>query len=270
MKRLDWFVARRYLASRRQGRFLSLITLIAVGGVAVGVMALMIVIAVMTGLSRDLQAKILGSTPHIYVFEQSFGFRLGDWQKVLARVRQVPGVVAAEPFMMSAVLISVQSTGSLYGQPGTLYGIDPAASPTPLTTLERQIRAGEYRLATTTGGLPGVLVGYRLAERMGVIEGDTIVAVTSENIAVTATGLIPRMRQFVVTGTFRTGMYEYDDKNLYAELGPVQDLLGMPADTVSGLAVNVADPWRVSEVHERLAKELPYPYLVQDWLAITG
>jgi lipoprotein-releasing system permease protein len=178
VRRLDWFVARRYLASRRKGRFLSLITLIAVGGVAVGVMALMIVIAVMTGLSRDLQAKILGSTPHIYVFQQSFGFRLGDWQRVLERVRQVPGVVAAEPFMLSTVLVTVQTTGNEYSQAGILYGIDPHSSPAPLTELERQIRNGEYRLGRTASGLPGVLVGYRLADRLGWWRGTPVALVS--------------------------------------------------------------------------------------------
>ena len=270
MRRLDWFVARRYLASRRTGRFLSLITLIAVGGVAVGVMALMIVIAVMTGLSRDLQAKILGSTPHIYVFQQSFGFRLGDWQNVLERVRKIPGVVAAEPFMLSNVLVTVQSTGGEYAQAGILYGIDPQSSPTPLTELERQIRAGEYRLGPTPSGLPGVLVGYRLADRLGLVDGDTLIAITSENIEVTTFGLNPRMLQYEVTGAFRTGMFEYDDKNLYAELSAVQDLLGVPADTVSGLAVNVADAWHVEEVRARVSEALPYPFTIQDWTQING
>jgi len=271
VKRLDWFVARRYLASRRKGRLLSLITVIAVGGVAVGVMALMTVIAVMTGLSRDLQAKILGSTPHIYVFQQSFGFRLGDWQNVLDRVRKVPGVVAAEPFMLSNVAVTLQMSGaSIYAQPGILYGIDPFSSPTPLTELERQIRDGEYRIGRASSGLPGVLVGYRLADRLGLIDGDTLVVMTAENIAVTPTGLSPRIMQFQVTGTFRTGMYEYDDKNLYAELAAVQDLLGVPPDTVSGLAVNVADPWHVRGVREQLSQALPYPFTIQDWTQING
>jgi lipoprotein-releasing system permease protein len=270
VKRLDWFIARRYLASRRQARFLSLITVIAVGGVAVGVMALMTVIAVMTGLSRDLQAKILGSTPHVYVFQQSFGFRLGNWQHVLAQVRQTPGVVAAEPFMLSNVAVTVPSTGGTYAQPGILYGYDPQSSPTPLTQLEAEIRAGRYRLGTAPSGLPSVIVGYRLADRLGLVAGDTLTVATIENIEVTPTGLNPNIRQYEVTGVFASGMYEYDDKNLYADLAAVQDLLGVPADTVSGLAVNVADAWRVHEVRERLSDRLDYPFYVQDWTQING
>src|SRR5688500_4825628 len=104
MKRLEWFIARRYLSGKKRGRFLSLITLISVGGIFVGVMALITVIAVMTGLQRDLQKKILGSSPHIYVWEQTgSGFRMNNWPMVLEKVRGTPGVVAAQPFIMTAV-----------------------------------------------------------------------------------------------------------------------------------------------------------------------
>src|SRR5687768_12489487 len=95
----EWYIAKRYLASRRRGKFLSLITLIAVGGIFVGVMALITVIAVMTGLQRDLQQKILGSNPHVYVFEQTgSGFRMNNYRAVLDKVRSTPGVTAAQPF----------------------------------------------------------------------------------------------------------------------------------------------------------------------------
>ena len=101
MKRLEWFVARRYLGGRRKGRrLLSLSTLIAVGGVAVGVMALLVVISVMTGLQQDLQAKILTGTPHIYVFDQGTGgLRVGNWRQLLAQVERLPGVVSAAPLL---------------------------------------------------------------------------------------------------------------------------------------------------------------------------
>lgn len=271
MKGLSWYVARRYLASRRKGRFLSLITLIAVGGVAVGVMALMVVIAVMTGLQRDLQAKILGSTPHIYVFQQSAGFRLGDWQNVLQRVRGTPGVVAAEPFMMVNGFVVLQSTGGNYAQPGVLYGLDAHSSAEPMTELERGIRKGDYRLGKGPGGLPAVLVGGLLANKLNILEGDTIVIATVENNQVSAFGgFTPAMRQFEVTGIFTTGMYEYDEKHLYAEIAPVQDLIGVPADTVSGIAINVADAWAVGPVRNRLQEELQFPYYVQDWTQING
>jgi lipoprotein-releasing system permease protein len=270
VRSLSWFVARRYLASRRKGRFLSLITIIAVGGIAVGVMALMVVIAVMTGLQRDLQAKILGTTPHIYVFQQNMGFRLGNWEQVLASVRQVDGVVAAEPFMQTNVAVTLQESGGAYAEAGILYGIDPHASEQPLTDIERQIRDGELSMAPTAAGLPGLVMGARLAEKLGVFIGDTVVIATLENIHQTPTGFMPALRQFAVTGTFRTGMYEYDLSHMYSELAEVQSFLDLPPDTVSGIAVNIADPWQAELVASRVRDVIEFPYYTWSWMALNG
>jgi lipoprotein-releasing system permease protein len=267
---LSWFVARRYLASRRKGRFLSLITLIAVGGIALGVMALMAVIAVMTGLQRDLQAKILGTTPHIYVYQQNIGFRLGNWERVLESVRQVEGVVAAEPFMQTNVAVTPQASGGTYAEPGILYGIDPRASELPLNDIERQLRAGELSIAATPAGLPGLIMGARLAEKLGVFTGDTVVVATLANIQQTPTGFMPSLRQFAVTGTFRTGMYDYDLSHMYAELREVQDFLQLPSDTVSGIAVNVADPWQAEDLAEQIRTVIAFPYYTWSWMALNG
>src|SRR6187549_1692653 len=105
MKGLDWYIAKRYLASRKRGRLLSLITWIALGGVIVGVTALIVVIGVMTGMQQDLRAKILGSTPHILVLQQGTALRMEKWKGVLDSVRGVPGVEAAAPFILTTVTI---------------------------------------------------------------------------------------------------------------------------------------------------------------------
>jgi len=266
---LDWFIARRYLASRRKGRFLSLITLIAVGGVSLGVTALITVIAVMTGLQRDLQAKILGNNPHVYVFEPGQGFRLGNWSTVVERVRGVDGVVAAEPFIMTQV--AMRPAGGDYAQFGSLYGIEPGSDGPTLTEIQEKLRSGEYSFGPTQSGLPGVLVGNRLAERLGLLPGDVLQVISPENIRTDPFGnLFPVIREFEVTGTFKTGMYDYDTQYLYAPLGAVQDLLGLPADTVSGIAVNVTDPWKARQVAESVDEALGFPYYTQDWMDLNG
>lgn len=273
MKRVDWFVARRYLSSTKRGRFLSFSTIISIGGVAVGVMALLIVVAVMTGLQRDLQNKILGSTPHIYVFDPSAGMalRLGDWKNTLDVVRKTPGVLAAEPFVLSAVAI-VRASNRSYAQPGALQGIDPMSSKVPLTALEQKIRNGVYPWGKTKSGLPGVLVGYRLANRMGLFAGDTIIALTVENMKTNAmTGEPePRYAPFEVTGTFDTGMFEYDNTNMYAALEDVQKFLGMGPDTVAGLGVNIADPWGADAFATKLRDRLGHRDTTQTWLELNG
>lgn len=151
VKRLDWFIARRYLSSRKKGQFLSLITAIAIGGITLAT-ALITVIAVMTGLQRDLQQKILGNNPHVYVFEPGQSFRLEHFEKLLGPVREVPGVVAAEPFIMTQVAL-VRENGS-YAKAGLLYGIDVESDGKPLTVVQERIRAGEYALGPTQTGLP--------------------------------------------------------------------------------------------------------------------
>ena len=266
MKRLEWFIARRYLASRRKGRFLSLITVISVGGIAVGVTALITVIAVMTGLQRDLQEKILGTNPHVYVFETGEGLRIGAWRPVLEKVRQVEDVVAAEPFVMTQV--GVTRSGS-YAQPGTLYGIDAGSDGPPLTTIEREIRDGKLALGPTQSGRPGVLVGRRLADKLGVLPGDRLQTISLENLQQGAMGILPRVWIFEVTGIFETGMYEYDAQNLYANLESVQQFLAL-GDSVGGIAVNVTDPWQAGEVKERIDEALGgFPYWTSDWMTLN-
>jgi len=267
VKRLDWYIARRYLASRRRGRFLSLITLIAVGGVLLGVMALITVIAVMTGLQRDLQGKILGTNPHIYVFQQGQGFRMAGWRPVLRRVEQVPSVVAAEPFMMTQVGVTA---GAEFAQAGTLYGIDPHAAARPMTSIEADLRSGKLSLKAAHANLPGVLVGRRLADKLGLLPGDTLLVAAFESLKRTPDGMpMPRMRQFEVTGLFTTGMYEYDSQNLYATIPAVQELLGVGPDTISGVAVNVKDPWQARSVGEAINRALGFPYWTTDWMTLN-
>src|SRR5690606_15003335 len=124
-----------------------------------------------------------------------------------------------------------------------LYGIDVAASPIPMSQVEREVREGTKSFGPTISGLPGVLLGARLAQKLGAIPGDTLLVASLENIKRSGSGeIVPVYRQFEVTGTFSTGMYEYDQQNLYVELPAAQDLLDLPPDEVGGLAVNVGDP----------------------------
>lgn len=267
MKRLDWYIARRYLASRRRGRFLSLITLIAVGGVGLGVTALITVIAVMTGLQRDLQQKILGNNPHVYVFERARGFRLGNWRALVPRIQAVKGVVAAQPFIMTQVGIIA---GGNYMQFGELYGVDTTETGPPLTDIEKELRAHKVAFGPTQSGLPGIILGSKLADKLSVVPGDTVVIAGGENIKTGPDGsLVPTLRPFEVTAFNTTGMYEYDTQYMYANMAAVQDLLGMPADTVSGIAVDVTDPWHAKAEADAIYFELGYPYWVDNWISLN-
>ena len=267
MTRLDWFLARRYLASRKKGQFLSFISWIALGGITVGVTALNVVLGVMNGMQDELRDKILESTPHVIVLQTGGALRMSDWRTVMDSVLGVPGVEAASPFVLTQV--AVLRTAD-YVQTADLYGISLEGTPEDaVTDMEEAIRLGTLALEGTPSGLPPVVVGGRLASRMGILTGDTLTIASLENVGTNPFGYSsPFTLSFEVTGTFDTGMYEYDTKNMYAPLEDVQTILGLrAADQVSGLRVRVADPWEATAAGERILDRLGRGYFTDSWIS---
>ena len=260
---LEWYVARRYMASRHRGRLFSFITWIALGGVTVGVSALVVVIGVMSGMQEDLLGKILESSPHVQVLQQGRSLRMDDWETVAGRVRQIEGVEAVVPW----VLTTVTALRETYSQPADMYGVPLDPGGPPVTEMEARIQAGAHDLGPTASGLPPVLMGSRLAARMQVFSGDTLTLIAFENLTVDVMGLpSPSMRQYEVTGTFTTGMYEYDIKNIYVPIEAAQEQLGiLDGDQVSGLGVRVHDIDEAGPVSDRIQAELGYDFLAVSW-----
>jgi lipoprotein-releasing system permease protein len=264
---LEWFIGRRYLASRRGTRFLSLITLIAIGGVSVGVMALIIVIAVMTGLQQDLRDKILGVNPHIWVMTYGESMRMDDWQGALQRVCQVPEVSAAGPFIHTEVGITNRAN---YSEGAFLRGIDPANPGPAVTDIGATLRRHRLLPARTRSGLPPLVLGEALATRASVLPGDTLTVVSFQNARVSPVGgLMPTLRKFEVTGTFRTGMYEYDNKFMYTSIAAAQELTGL-GQAVSGIEVRVKDPMQASRVGRAITDSLGIPFRYDDWKSMNA
>ena len=263
MNRLDWYIARRYLASRKKGRFLSLITWIALGGVTLGVTALIVVISVMNGMQEELRAKILGSNPHVMVLQAGTALRMDDWESILERVRAVQEVTAASPFVMTSVGIQRAD----YAQTADLYGVQPIPTGAPVTDLERDLQNGVYSLGETGSGYPPLLVGNLLAQRMQLFKGDTLVLMSLENIHTDVLGNpYPSIRKFEMAGSFTTGMYEYDLRNMYTPLAATQDLLGIEEmDQVSGIAVRVEDLWQATAVGRDIRAALGPGYFAESW-----
>lgn len=265
MKRLHWFIARHYLGAGRGRGLLSLITWIALGGVTVGVTALVVVIAVMTGMQEDLRAKILESTPHVYVLQQGSSLRMTGWERVVDTILAVDEVVGAGPFTLSQVAVVNAGEDGAYSQTGDLYWISVDTTRAPPTEMERNILAGVLDLEPTGSGLPPLLMGSGLADRMLVFEGDTLVLISFENLQSSLLGTTPKTMRFEVTGTFTTGMYDYDTKNLYARLEDAQELLGLDGNTVSGVGIRIADPGEATEVGQAIQARLGFPYYVESW-----
>lgn len=269
MSPLEFRIAFRYLRSRRGSKLLSLISMIAIGGVVVGVSALIVIMGVMSGLQNDLREKILIGSPDVRVLNYGSDMVLKDWQPVLGKVRKDPDVVAASPFVLTKALVGA---GHKYSDGAYVMGILPEGEGgAPVTSIRDHATAGDFRFETTDGQHRGAVVGARLANRLGVypgVDSITLTTVGSEVSPVTGTP-IPREVRLEVTGIFDTGMYEYDNGYVYVSLSVAQELAGLHGD-VTGLEVRTSDRWKAHPVGERLAKELGYPYRTEDWQAQNG
>lgn len=261
---LELRIAARYLRSRRGGRGVSLITGIAVGGLAVGVMALIVVLGLMNGLRDDLRDRILVASPHLRILTYGAGLRVEGWKDALATIRANPDVVAAAPEIITESIITA---GADYATTVSVLGVEPDSASLAVTSLPDVLREGDLGLRPTREGVDGaVLLGWRLAERINARPGDVVSLVPPSAAKVNrALGVaMPRFWRFEVTGIFDTGMFQYDQQFVVMSLPVAQAFTGL-GDAVSGLQVRVADPWRAAAVGTALETALGYPYRALDW-----
>jgi lipoprotein-releasing system permease protein len=262
--RLEWRIARRYLRSRRSSSAASLTTVISAGGVAVGVMALIVVLGVMNGLRNDLRERILVANPHLRILTYGAGLRMDDWRKVLAVVRRQPGVVAAAPEVISQAGITA---GQDYGEGVNLVGFDPDTGTHSVTSLPQSIKKGDLSFRTTKPNVDGgILLGVRLANRLSVYPGDvvTLVPVTEAKVNPALGVAVPRFWRFEVTGLFDTGMFQYDNQFVVVRRDVAQRFTGL-GDAVSGIAVRVDNPDDAPAIGQAIEHRLGYPYRALDW-----
>jgi lipoprotein-releasing system permease protein len=227
--------------------------------VTVGVTALIIVLAVMSGFEKELKDRILGATAHVHV--TSLDGSIADPFSVAKRVRQVPGVAGASPYIFSQMMISsgVAASG------GVLRGVD-LATVGDVTRLPKDIRRGSLEALRTqgNGGLPGVILGKELAGNLGVSVGDVVeLLVPGGNV--TPLGTFPRVMRFRVGGVSESGMYEYDSTFAYVALPDAARLLGLDGRG-TGIEVKVDDIYSAGKTAARIRSTLGYPYWAKDWM----
>jgi lipoprotein-releasing system permease protein len=258
----ELFIGLRYLKAKRKSTFISLITLISVAGVALGVMALIIVLAVMTGFEEDLKEKILGTNAHVVVLNSTGPIE--DYQKLLKQVKAMDGVVAATPFIYNQVMIS--SGRNVSGV--VLRGID-VQSDAKVTNLYKSIVEGKLSALddTVANKPPGLVIGKELAKNLGLFLGDTV-DVISPMGNITPFGMMPKMRRFQVVGVFNTGMFEYDSTLAYVSLAEAQQFMGI-GDVATGIQLKARDVYQTGELTERLNHELGPPYYARDWMQMN-
>jgi len=265
MSRLEHKIAARYLRSRRSSRLISLITIIATGGVTLGVMALIVVTGVMNGLQRELREKILVASPHVRVLTFGRGLRLDDWETVRRTVEEHPEVLASAPFVLSQGLLSA---GADYAQGVYVVGIEADTGAMSVTRLPQHFVDGDLEFTTTMPDVDGgIVLGRRLAERMTAFQGDRITMISPAGSRFNSAlgSFVPKWWTFEVTGVFQSGMFEYDNAYVLMPRELAQEYAGLD-DAVTGLEVRVSDPWEAPRIGAELEDALGgYPYRTLDW-----
>ena len=265
--RVEFEIGLRYLFSRRRQKYLSLFTMISMGGVFVGVMALIVILAVLNGFHDDLKAKILGTMPHVTIMKYN-GERLENYDSLMAVIRDVPGVRKVAPLVYSEGMIRSEhgSTGAI------LRGIDPAQE-NSITGIAEHMVTGDFEFKRTReendGAIyPAVVIGGYMAAVLGVSEGDIITVWAPRELRISPFGLNPLWLKCKVTGVFETGLYDADSKFAYFSLEEAQAFFGMK-NAITDIEVRVDDAERATDVRENISLILGYPYTGSDWMSFN-
>lgn len=263
--RLELSIAWRYLRSRRGSRLLSFITVIAMGGVVIGVSSLVIIMGVMNGLQTDLREKILVASPDVRVLTYGDDLRMSDWKTALVKVQRQTGVVAAAPFVLTEGLGNVP--GRTFNAGVSVMGITPARdSGIDVTSIRTKATSGRFSFETKDGKRRGIVLGSMLAVRFTASVGTTIQLTTAGGAVISpVTGaIVPHIATFEVTGVFESGMFEYDNQYAFVDLAAGQDLAGLDS-AVTGIEVRTTDRWAAPALAAVLIDSLGFPYRAIDW-----
>jgi len=261
----ELLIGLRYLKAKRKSTFISIITFISTAGVMLGVMALIIVLAVMTGFEEDLKEKILGTNAHVVVVRN--GAPMEDYRQVMQKLKGFKGVTAATPFIYNQVMLS--SGKNVSGV--VLRGIDPSTDRL-VTGLSKSIVEGtidrlEPKMGEVGDFLPGLLLGKELAKHLNLFVGDKV-NVISPMGNITPLGMMPKMKPFMVAGIFNTGMFEYDSTLAYVSLGQAQTFFDL-GDTVTGVQLKVEDVYHAGELAHSINRTLGTDFYARDWMQMN-
>lgn len=263
---LELSIAWRYMRSRRGSRLLSVISAIAIGGVLVGVSALIVIMGVMNGMQTDLREKILLGSPDVRVLPYGLDLRLPNWQALQQKVRGYDGVVAVAPFVQSQAM--VRNVAGQFSTGAQVIGIEPRGTDSiAVTAIRTKAVSGDFSFVRPGVELPGAVLGKIIASKLNAFVGDTVVLFGMAGLDMNAaTGaIIPRPEYFVVTGVFGTDLFEYDDTYIYTSLSAAQKFAGL-GDDVTGLEVRTRDRWIAPAVAESLGTgRLDAPVRTTDW-----
>jgi lipoprotein-releasing system permease protein len=251
---LEIFVGLRYTRAKRRNHFISFISLISMLGIALGVMALIVVLSVMNGFENELRGRILGMVSHVTI--SSFRGPLEDWQSLREKTLDNPEVVGAAPYVEAEAMITNLSSVS-----GALIrGIDPALE-VEVSEIHRHMKFG--KLSDLVAGKYGIILGSGLADTLDVVPGDHVTMVTPQ-VTASPLGFLPRLRRFEVVGIFEIGVYEYDRSSALIHYQDASRLFRLDGG-VNGLRLKLADLDLAPLVRQEIRQSIGLQYWVSDW-----
>lgn len=257
MASYELFIAKRYLKSKRKTGFISIITYISIGGVTIGVAALIIVLSLMNGFAGEIRERLIGMEAHIRVFR--FGGNIEDVQAVVEKVRHVSHVTGVSPFILREALLTTgrRNAGVI------VKGID-RATVGEVSDIDEKIVAGGLDFEPDENGLAGVVLGRFLADRLGLGLGDRVYLMSPEGLTPGAF-VPPKLHGFSVVGIFETGMDDFDSAFACLSNASAQDVFQL-GDAVMGVEVKTDNLYNTKPVGDAIVEELEgYPYFVRNW-----
>jgi lipoprotein-releasing system permease protein len=260
----EFFIGNRYLRAKQKQTFISLITLLSIAGVMLGVMALIVVIAVMAGFESDLKSRILGVESHIVIMR--YGGPIPDYRSVIEHVEQIDGVEAATPFVFSQIML--RSSSGVSG--AVLRGVDPQSANRVIKNLDTQAfqkPEGSGPDGKSAAAVPEIILGKELARNLGLIKNDIVYLISPRGL-ISPIGHLPSMKRFKVTGFFESGMYEYDGSLAYIRLSDAQKILRL-SDAVTGIEVRIRDIYRAKSIARKIVGDLGFPFRARDWMQMN-
>jgi lipoprotein-releasing system permease protein len=250
----ELLVGLRYTRAKRRNHFISFISIASMAGIAIGVMALIVVLSVMNGFQKELRARILGVASHVQI--SGFDGRLPGWREIAEQARKHPEVVGAAPYISAQALLANQQSV----QGAMVRGIVPELED-QVADISKHMKRG--KLSDLRAGEFGMVLGSELAHAVGAHLGEKVVLIAPQG-QVTPAGILPRIKQFTVVGIFEVGMFEYDSGLALIQLQDAQKLYRLE-DEVSGVRLKLRDLFDAPQIARELTRTLPGDLYITDW-----
>jgi len=252
------FIAIRYLKLKRKNKSISFNTLVSIGGVAVGVMVLIVVLSVMSGFHEDLRNKILGVNAHLVVLNYYGG--INEYKKVIAKIKKLSEVVGASPFILGQVMISKgKRAHGIY-----LRGVNPSNE---ITIIKNRMKIGSFDFIKKNNEISPIIIGSELSAILGTYIGD-IIYIISPFQEPGPFGMLPKVKKFKVVGIFEIGMYEYDTNLAITSIKAAQEFF-KTGDSVTGIEVILKNIYKATKVREKIPQILGKDFYAKDWIQLN-